>query len=231
METTRPNNSSEETGGSSWRKRSPRVIKHVSSGLSASALTFRSTTRCTTNRPFRENTTTSPGEISCKRAWWIETKSPGRMEGTMLVPETRRRTPPNVRTTSSASPHANSVEAFPLRPVRILNGRLRGFRTEMAAALRAANQFAARQRRDFEHSLESQRRRLIWFFSRCRLRYFLVRSVVVVQLSLPISSYKISTLADVALAVVPLPLATSLTHANINPGGGHAGRLCGEAML
>ena len=37
----------------------------------------------------------------------------------MLVPMTRRRTSPMVRTTSSVSPHANSIEAIPWRPVRI----------------------------------------------------------------------------------------------------------------
>ena len=103
----------------------------------------------------------------CPAGWlgWIETKSPGRMEGTMLVPKTRRRTSPNVRTISSASPHASSIEAFPDCSVSIFSGWLRSFLNEIAAALRA-REFAARQRRDLEHRLESHGWRLVRFLSR-----------------------------------------------------------------
>src|ERR1019366_1861202 len=68
--------------------------------------TSRSTTRCTNIRPSREYSTISPLEISDTPARWTEIRSPGCMEGTMLVPKTRRRTSPNVRTTSPAKPHA-----------------------------------------------------------------------------------------------------------------------------
>jgi hypothetical protein len=123
------------------------------------------------------------------------------------------------------------MEAFPPRSVSILSGELRGFRAEVAAACSATSQFATRQRRDFEHGLEFQSRCLVRLLS-CRwLSYFFIRSVIVVQRSLPMFSYWIALIADVALAVCPLTVATSLNHANINPGGGSRWRLCEEVML
>src|ERR1019366_2340255 len=74
--------------------------------------TSRSTTRCTNIRPSRKYSTISPLEISDTPARWTEIRSPGRMEGTMLVPKTRRRTSPNERTTSPAKPHACAAATF-----------------------------------------------------------------------------------------------------------------------
>src|ERR1700737_1887916 len=89
----------------------------------------------------------------------MEIKSPGRMEGTILVPNTRRRTSPKVRTTSPARPHA-CVVTFSGRFISPLNSRLRGFPAVTAATLRT-KYFAARKRRHLENRLEPERRSLV----------------------------------------------------------------------
>src|SRR5258708_13396912 len=89
----------------------------------------------------------------------MEIKSPGRMEGTILVPKARRRTTPNVRTTSPARPHA-SVVAFSGRFISTLSSGLRGFPAVMAIVKRGEN-LAAGQRRYFEYGLEPEGRSLV----------------------------------------------------------------------
>src|ERR1700722_9301816 len=151
------------------------------------------------------------------------------MEGTLLVPKTRRRTSPNVRTTSSASPHASSIDAFPWTSARILCGRLGCFGAEFAAALRA-RQFSASQRGDFEHVFESQSWRLVRLLSRRRFRYFIVRIIIVVQLSLPRFTSEIVASAGVALDVMQPQPATPSDHANISRSMPGRPRLCGTLM-
>src|ERR1700687_4828060 len=82
------------------------------------------------------------------------------MEGTILVPNTRRRTSPKVRTNSPASPHACVVATFSGRFIGPLNSGLRGFPAVTAATLGSKN-LAASKRRPFENRLEPEGRSLV----------------------------------------------------------------------
>lgn len=174
METTRPRISHEFTGGSSWPSRSPRVIRQdVFEAVGVD------TTRWTKNRPPREKRTISPTEISSSFTRRTETTSPGRTEGAMLVPRTRRRIPLNDRTISSNK----AIDAFSLVPANLLSTRLRRFPADSAVVFRRVH-LAASQGRDFEHLIETEQRWDIRLFG-CRLRFLclLARRVVLIQVS------------------------------------------------
>lgn len=75
--------------------------------------------------PFARVERNFPVEISDRLHRWMKAKSPGWIAGTMLVPKTRRRTSPNVLTTSPANSQPRAADSVSERFIATLALRAR----------------------------------------------------------------------------------------------------------
>lgn len=117
---TRPMNSALETDASFRRMWSPRVTR--TSSLEPAVLV---TARWTISWPSRAKTTISPGKISLTLDGSTTIRSPGRIAGTMLMPDTLKQTRPKVRAASAArsQPSVFVVSTNRFRPTRPSDSR------------------------------------------------------------------------------------------------------------
>jgi hypothetical protein len=168
---TRPSNSELETMGSIRRARSPRVSRSGSRESPFVALEVTMpVTLCATSLPERAKATISPGAISFAVARSMVTRSPGLIAGTMLVPETRRRTLPALRTALATRLHADAFGALIRSDWVILTGDLPGQTSgsETSGKLPVlvtprlgGVDLAASERGDLEDTLKAEGRRFV----------------------------------------------------------------------
>ena len=116
IDTTVPSNSSARKGSSAASNESPRVVI-VAVGFSPASARG-PITRCATNLPLRSATAISPRSIFSAARRSTTNTSPGQTAGIMLIPVTRTRTRPNVRTTSPAN---SQPSAFAVCSAELMN--------------------------------------------------------------------------------------------------------------